>query len=82
VSRHNPERQQVDPGLAFLARAAAKLELVEAGLEDVDAAIVDLVHALRMMAPCPCERETLAFFERRDREIRQHRLRQWRWRRS
>jgi len=73
--------QMVDPRLAFLERAAAKHYLVESGLEDLDEAIADLVHACHMLAPCPCDRATLAAWERADRKIREQLLRDWRWRR-
>lgn len=73
--------QTVDPRLAFLARAAAKLHLIEAGY--VDVAFADLVPAFRAICvpPCRCEREILNAFERRDLEVRQQWLRNWRWRR-
>ena len=79
----NPERQQVDPRLAFLLRAAVKLHLVEGCYQDLDAAFADLVLAFRQIAvpPCQCEREMLASFERFDSSLRRRRPRKPWWRR-
>lgn len=45
--------QRIDPRLVFLARAAARFELVEAGEMDLDTAFGDLVADLE----CDCTRE-------------------------
>ena len=42
---------QADPRWAFLLRASVKFDLVEAGLQDIDDAVADLVHAAHQMAP-------------------------------
>jgi hypothetical protein len=57
----------IDPRLVLLARAAAKLQLIEAGLTNLDTAFDDLVPAFRQIAvaPCQCEREILDNWERR-----------------
>jgi hypothetical protein len=67
----------VDPRLVFLVRAAAKLHLVEACYQDLDAAFADLVPAFRQIAvpPCQCERKILASLERHHRKQRQDQLR-------
>jgi hypothetical protein len=72
--------RSIDPRLAFFARAAAKLHLVEAGYVDLDTAFADLVPAFRQIAvpPCQCERKILASLERHYRKQRQERLRAWR----
>jgi hypothetical protein len=56
----------VDPRLVLIARAAAKLQLIEAGLVDLDTAFDDLVPAFRLIAvaPCQCEREILDNWKR------------------
>ena len=69
-----------DVRLAFLLRCAAKFELVEACVEDIDDAIDDLEIALHQIRPCSCARRILANFERIDREIREQQLKDWRWR--
>jgi hypothetical protein len=73
--------QRADPRLALLLRASAMVDLVEAGLLDIDDAVDGLVHAVHMIAPCPCERATLAAWERRDLETRRRCRRAWRGRR-
>jgi hypothetical protein len=75
-----PCGQQVDPRLAFLLRAAAKLILVESCHLDLDTAFADLVPAFKAIAvpPCTCERQTLDAWERYDQKIRRERLRNWR----
>jgi hypothetical protein len=75
------DRQPVDPCLVFLLRAAVKFDLTEAGLQDPDAAIDDLEHALRVLRPCPCAREILNNMERLDRKLRKQMLMDWRWKR-
>jgi hypothetical protein len=50
----------VDSRLAFLARAAARFELVEAGAMDVETAFDGLVDSLS----CTCTREVCARWER------------------
>jgi hypothetical protein len=58
----------VDPRLAFLARASARLVLVECGEMDLETAFADLVPTFReITAPCTCDREMLARWERLDR---------------
>jgi hypothetical protein len=64
----------IDPRLALLLRAAAKLELVDAGLEDLGDAFDDIEHSIHLISPCTCEREMVERWERWDRERRQ----QWR----
>ena len=51
---------QVDPKLAFLARAAARFELVESGEMDIGEAYDGLVVDLR----CNCDCERVARWER------------------
>jgi hypothetical protein len=68
-----------DARLAFLLRCAAKFELVEACVEDIDQAIDDMEIALHQIRPCPCECRILASFERLDLKIREELLRNWRW---
>jgi hypothetical protein len=58
--------ESVDPRLAFLARAAARFELVQCGEMSIDEAYGDLVLDL----PCPCVRETVKRWERADRKKR------------
>jgi hypothetical protein len=70
-----------DERLVFLLRCAAKFELVEACVEDIDRAIDDMEIALHQIRPCCCELRTLANFERVDRKIREQRLKDWRWKR-
>jgi hypothetical protein len=72
--------RQADPRLAFLLRAAAKLDLVEAGYQDLDSAIADLVVVFRAL--CQRERAILASIERHHLRQRQQWLRAWRWRSS
>jgi hypothetical protein len=54
---------RVDPRLAFLARAAARFVLVQAGEMTLDQAFDGLFDSLQ----CPCERETIERWERLDR---------------
>jgi hypothetical protein len=54
---------RVDPRLAFLARAAARFVLVQAGEMMLDQAFDGLVDSLQ----CPCEREIIERWERLDR---------------
>ena len=49
-----------DPKLAFLARAVARFELVEAGAMDIDEAFDGLVISLQ----CSCSRELVERWER------------------
>jgi hypothetical protein len=53
-------RNKIDPRLAFLARAAALFELVEAGEMDIDEAFDSLVACLQ----CSCSRELVQKWER------------------
>jgi len=71
----------VDPRLALLLRASAKLDLIEACLESLEHAFDDISRGFCLLDPCTCEREILDSFERIDRKIRERRLRDWRWRR-
>jgi hypothetical protein len=58
----------VDPRLSFLARASAKLILVEAGEMDLATAFAELVPVFReITAPCACDREMLRRWEQLDR---------------
>jgi hypothetical protein len=52
--------ERVDPRLAFLARAAARFELVQVGVMDIDEAFEGLIVSLQ----CACSREMLARWER------------------
>jgi hypothetical protein len=72
----------VDPRLVFLERAAAKLVLIEACVQDLDSAFNDLVPAFREIAvpPCQCEREILQHIEAEHRRMREQSLRRWRHR--
>jgi hypothetical protein len=72
------ELRLVDPRLVFLARAAAKHYLVEAGLEELAEAFDDLSRACRMIAPCACELATLRAWATADQKLRQQRLQKWR----
>jgi hypothetical protein len=65
--------EEVDPRLVLLLRAGVKLELVEAGLEDLDHAFDDIERAVHIMSPCHCERKMLDRFARCDREQRRRR---------
>jgi hypothetical protein len=72
----------IDPRLAFLACASARLNLVEIGEMELDTAFAELVPAFReITAPCTCDREMLARWEQLDREagrVRSRRKRQQR----
>jgi hypothetical protein len=74
-------QDRVDPRLAFLLRAAAKLHLVECCHQDLDTAFADLVPAFREIAvpPCQCEREILDRMDAIHQEIFERRLQEWRW---
>jgi len=60
----------IDPRLAFLARAAARHELVRLGELDIDDAIAGLIEPFEEMTGrliirnCPCNRELLERWER------------------
>jgi hypothetical protein len=54
---------EIDPKLAWLARAAARFELVQAGAMDIAEAFRGLFAGLS----CACERETIERWERLDR---------------
>jgi hypothetical protein len=54
--------QRIDPRLAFLARAAARFQLVEAGELDLETAFNGLVAGLS----CLCDRDRIARWERMD----------------
>lgn len=51
---------EADPRLVFLARAAARLHLVETGEMDIGEAFSGLVGCLQ----CTCSRETVELWER------------------
>jgi hypothetical protein len=53
-------RQYVDPRQAFLARAAAHFELVEAGVMEIGEAFDGLIACLQ----CSCSREMVERWER------------------
>ena len=53
---------QIDPRLAWLARAAARFDLVQVGGMDIEEAFGDLVDCLQ----CDCDRETIKRWERYD----------------
>jgi hypothetical protein len=53
-----------DPRLTFLARASARLILVEAGEMDIAEAFDGLIKAFEAIAPCQCDRELLDRWER------------------
>jgi hypothetical protein len=61
--------RRVDPRLAFLARAAARFQLVEAGELDLETAFNGLVAGLS----CPCDRDRIARWEQQDRRPRRQR---------
>jgi hypothetical protein len=60
----------IDPRLALLQHAAAKLALIEESLEDLDRAFDDIVHAVHVVEPCTCERQILDALEEHDRRRR------------
>jgi len=58
----------VDPRLAFLARASARLILVEVGEMELGIAFAELVPVFRKItAPCTCDREMLSRWRELDR---------------
>jgi hypothetical protein len=57
-----------DPRLSFMARAAARLILVEAELMDIGEAFDGLIEAFEALAPCQCGREILDRWDRNDRQ--------------
>jgi hypothetical protein len=76
------KRQQIDPRLAFLACAGARLDLVEAGAITLDEALDDeFIERFRSVAEitCRCEREILDAFDRVHRQLSEQRLLDWRW---
>jgi hypothetical protein len=52
-----------DPRLTFLARASARLILVEVGEMDIAEAFDGLIEAVEVLAPCQCDRELLDRWE-------------------
>jgi hypothetical protein len=59
--------ESIDPGLAFLHRAHARLLLVEAGEMDIETAIIELVEPFeQLVGPllCDCSRDIVARWER------------------
>jgi hypothetical protein len=74
---------RVDPRLAFLACASARLTLVEEGLLSIDEAMSpDFIEWFRSVAQitCHCEREIMDRMDAVHREMRERQLRAWRWR--
>lgn len=69
VGLHVAQEPQVDPRLAFLARASARLILVESGEMDLAEAFEQLVQSLS----CPCTREMVEQWERSSRPQKQRR---------
>lgn len=73
IASENPAGQQpeavrgsaVDPRLVLLARAAARLVLVQEGVMTLDDAFDGIAVAFReIVAPCTCDRETVERWER------------------
>jgi hypothetical protein len=77
------DRQLIDPRLAFLLRAAARYDLVECGLLDLEAAFdFEFVETfLEITAACTCQRAIHRHFDREHRRICEEQLRRW-WRLS
>ena len=80
ITNCHGDRQQVAPYLALLLRAACLFHLVEEGQYTSVEAIDRLTPAWSALC-CGCERQTLRVFEKYDRELRERRFREWRWRR-
>jgi hypothetical protein len=78
-SNATSDRQMIDPRLALLARASAKLILVEACVETLDHAFDDISRGFCMLDPCKCEREILDSFERYDCIRREQAFKDWRF---
>jgi hypothetical protein len=75
----------IDPRLAFLACASARLALFESGAIDLDEAVDRaFIERFRRIAglTCHCDREILAVFEREYWRLAEQQLRDWRWSRS
>ena len=71
----------IDPRLAWLGRASARLVLVEAGMIDLDDAlddhfVADLLDAIPTV--CPCYSAQCRHFDRIRLELRQEQFRRWR----
>jgi hypothetical protein len=62
------DRQEADPLLAVLLRAACLFDLVEAAVLTPLEAFGRLEHAVHAVSPCACEREILDAFAQHDRE--------------
>jgi hypothetical protein len=73
--------EPADQRAAVLLRASALFDLVEAGMIDLDDAVDALEHAIHMIRPCTCERETLDAWKRHDQKRREQAFMDWRWRR-
>jgi hypothetical protein len=74
--------QRIDLRLAFLACAAARFDLVEAGAMTLDEAFSrDFIERFREIGrlTCHCEREIMQNFDRGHRELCERRLRAWQW---
>jgi hypothetical protein len=61
--------QRIDPRLAFLHRAHARLILFEVGELDLETAFNGLVVGLS----CPCDRDRIARWEQQDRSLKRRR---------
>jgi hypothetical protein len=73
---------RVDPRLCFLACAAARFDLVEAGAMTLDEALdTEFVERFRAIAQinCHCECEIMQRMEVAHRKVREQPLRDWRW---
>jgi hypothetical protein len=74
----------IDPRLAFLACASARLDLVVVGAMDLDDAFsrhfVERFREIGRLA-CHCERQTMQAMDAAHRRLCEERLRAWRWRR-
>jgi hypothetical protein len=78
----DPNRQHIDLRLAFLACAAARFDLVEAGAMTLDEAVDDLfIENFRAVAGivCHCEFEIMQRIEAEHRRTREQQLQEWRW---
>jgi hypothetical protein len=72
---------RIDPRLAFLACASARLMLVEEGAMTLDEALdAEFIERFREIGGlvCHCELETMQNFDRIHREMRERQLRAWR----
>jgi len=73
----------IDPRLAFLACASARLKLVEEGVMSLDEAMSpDFIELFRSVAQITChyEREIMDRMGAVHRKMRERQFRAWRWR--